>query len=56
MDWIYLTQDKYKWRAPANVVMKPLVPYNAEKFLTVCRPVSYPRKNGFSWLVVRLAR
>ena len=34
MDWIRLAQDRDRWRALANAVMKLLVPYNAGNFLT----------------------
>jgi len=34
MDWIDLAQDKDRWWAVANEVMKLRVPYNAGNFLT----------------------
>lgn len=34
VDWVYLAQDKQRWRAPANAIMNFLVPNNAENFLT----------------------
>jgi len=34
MDWIDLAQDRYRWRAHANAVMKLRVPYNVGNFLT----------------------
>jgi hypothetical protein len=34
MDWIYLAQDMYQWRAVVNAVMNLQVPLNARHFLT----------------------
>ena len=34
MDWIYLAQDRNRWRALVNVGMNLRVPYNARNFLT----------------------
>ena len=34
MDWIELAQDRDRWWALVNVVMKLRVPYNAASFLT----------------------
>jgi hypothetical protein len=33
MDWIELVQDGNSWRALANMVVRPWVPYNPENFL-----------------------
>jgi len=34
MDWIDLAEDRNRWWAPANAVMKFQVPYNEGNFLT----------------------
>jgi hypothetical protein len=34
MDWIQLAQDRMKWLILANTVIKLLLPYKAEIFLT----------------------
>jgi hypothetical protein len=44
MDWIELTQDKYRRPALVNAVMNLRVPQNAGNFLTSCKPVSFPRR------------
>jgi hypothetical protein len=35
--------DRERWRAVVNAVMKLLVPSNAGRFLTSCKPVSLSR-------------
>jgi hypothetical protein len=41
MDWIDLAQDRDRWRALVNVVMKRLVPQNAGNFLNSWEPASF---------------
>jgi hypothetical protein len=36
MDWIYLAQDRIKWRALVNKIMNLRVPQNVGKFLRRC--------------------
>jgi hypothetical protein len=33
VEWIHLAQDVHQWRAPVNMVMRFLIPYNAGSFL-----------------------
>jgi hypothetical protein len=44
MDRIELAQDRGRWRALVNVVMKHPVPENSGNFLTTCKPVSISRR------------
>jgi hypothetical protein len=44
MDWIKLAQDRDRWRALVNVVMKLQVPQNAGNLLTILEPVSFSRR------------
>ena len=45
MDWIGLAQDRDRWRTLLSAVMNLRVPGNAGNFLTICKPVSFSRRN-----------
>ena len=45
MDWIELAQDRDRWGALVNVVMKLQVPQYAGNFLTSFKPVSFSRSS-----------
>ena len=54
-DWINMVQDREKWQAVANLVIKSQVPQNAGNFLTSWRTISFSRRillHGVRWLVV----
>jgi hypothetical protein len=40
VDWIGLAQDRYRWRALVNSVMKLRVPYNAGNYREAARVVA----------------
>ena len=44
MDWIGLAQDRDRWRTLVSAAMNLRVPWNAENFLTSCKPVSFSRR------------
>ena len=44
MDWIGLAQDRYRWRTLVSAIMNLRVPWNADNFLTSCKPVSFSRR------------
>jgi len=51
MDWIDLAQDRERWQALANAVVKLQVPYNAGNFLTSWKPVSFSRRTLFHGVI-----
>jgi len=44
MDWIGLAEDRDRWRTLVSAVTNIRVPWNAENFLTSCKPVSFSRR------------
>jgi len=44
MDWIGLTQDRYRWPTLVSAVMNLRVPWNAGNFLTSFKSVSFSRR------------
>ena len=49
LKWIYLTQDREKWRALINTVTKLGVLQNAENFLTICGNVRFLKMGSTPW-------
>jgi len=43
-DWIGLAQNRDRWRTLVSAVMNLRVQWNAGKFLTSCKPVSFSRR------------
>jgi hypothetical protein len=46
MDWNELAQDRGKWWAIVNVVIKLRVPENVGKFLTSFKPYNFSRRTA----------
>jgi hypothetical protein len=44
MDWTDLAEDRDKWRALVNIVMKLQVPQNVGKFLNRCATGGFSRR------------
>jgi hypothetical protein len=49
LKWIYLTQDREKWRALTSTVIKLRALQNAENFLTISGTVSFLKKGSAPW-------
>ena len=43
MNWIYLTQDRDRWRTLVKAIMILRVPQNVGIFLTNCEPLRFTR-------------
>jgi hypothetical protein len=44
MDWIYVAEDRDRWRALVTTVMNLRVALNAGKFLSCCATDGFPRR------------
>jgi hypothetical protein len=56
MDWIDLAQDRERWGAVLNMVMKLRVPYNMKNFSTSRETVSFSKKTLLHGVMVELTR
>ena len=50
VDWIGLAQNRDRWQALVNVILKLWVPYNVKNFLTGWKSVSFSRRTLLHWV------